>query len=106
MRDAVKHYVFARRYSFGVRMADNSDEGDDAGNSNSNRGGGLGRSRHLATQYPVTFTGARSIIAIRVGFVDATTGANVLPTYCDQTCVYVRELACARATGMGCLLFE
>ena len=47
-----------------------------------------GHARHLGT---VNMHGANTIIIIRVGVVDTSTSANVLPDYCNATCANVRQ---------------
>lgn len=45
-------------------------------------------SDHSRRLFSVDFHGENTIIVIRVG-VKSSTGANVLPTYCDESCAWV-----------------
>ena len=52
--------------------------------------------RHLGV---VNKHGPNSIIAIRIGGVNTATNVNLIPSYCDETCVTVR--ACVKLTFSG-----
>lgn len=45
--------------------------------------------------------GSKSILILRVGLLDATSNAAVLPDYCDEACVTVRVVSfSASASGV------